>query len=57
MVSRDNSTSFKVLVNGRMCVEQKVLFATVGQKGENGFLVSFRDIQRHNFLRECAGVT
>ena len=56
MISRLTTSSFRVLAEGRMCVEQKMLFATDGAEGENGFLAVFNDLKRLNSLRGCPGV-
>ena len=56
MVSRLTTSSFRVWVEGRMCVEQKMLFANDRADGENGFLAVFNDLKRLNSLRGCPGV-
>ena len=56
MFSRLTTSFFTILVKGRMCVEQKMLFATDNADGENGFLAVFNNLKRLNSLRGCPGV-
>jgi hypothetical protein len=54
--SRITSSCYFAWVDSRICVEQKVPFASAGREGENGFHDFFNDLKLLNSLRGCTGV-
>ena len=54
--SRISSTSYKVYVNSRACVENKALFVSGKGQGNNAFLDYLDEIKHCISLRHCANV-